>query len=187
MAIKVSVAAFCAMTQQPVPMIRHAGIDDAGLLAELGASTFNETFADDNSADNMAAYLADAFSHAQLSSELADPHSTFLIAEVDGIAVGYAKLHSGDAPEEVRGEKPLELVRLYVSQKWLGRSIGAALMQSCIDEASRKGYRTVWLGVWERNGRARAFYRRWGFLEVGTHIFQLGDDPQTDILMERPI
>jgi GNAT superfamily N-acetyltransferase len=168
-------------------MIRHAGIDDACLLAELGARTFNETFADDNSAENMAAYLAEAFGQTQLIAELADEQSTFFIAEVDGIAVGYAKLHPGDAPEEVKGEKPLELVRLYVSQEWLGRNIGAALMRYCVDEASRQGCRTLWLGVWERNHRARAFYRKWDFLEVGTHIFQLGDDAQTDILMARPI
>jgi GNAT superfamily N-acetyltransferase len=175
------------MTQKSIPLIRPAGIDDAGLLAELGARTFSETFADDNSADNMSAYLANAFSHTQLAAELADPYSTFLIAEVDGIEVGYAKLHSGSVPEEITGEKPMELVRLYVSQAWLGRGIGVALMQSSIEEASRRGCRTLWLGVWERNGRARAFYRKCGFLEVGTHIFQLGDDPQTDILMERLI
>jgi ribosomal protein S18 acetylase RimI-like enzyme len=76
---------------------------------------------------------------------------------------------------------------LYASQEWLGRGVGGALMQACIDEGRQKGFRTLWLGVWEHNNRARAFYRKWNFREVGEHIFRLGDDSQTDILMERSI
>ncbi|HYY58330.1 MAG TPA: GNAT family N-acetyltransferase, partial [Pyrinomonadaceae bacterium] len=115
------------------------------------------------------------------------PRSTFLIAEVDGVAVGYAKLHCGAAPDVVTDERPIELVRLYVSREWLGRGLGEALMRECVDEARRKGYRTLWLGVWEHNDRARAFYRKWDFRDVGEHVFQLGADAQTDILMERAI
>ncbi len=171
------------------PVIRYAGIDDAQLLAELGARTFSETFAADkrNRPEDIAAYLASSFGQAQQGAELTDSRSIFLIAEVDGVAVGYAKLCAGRAPDAVTGEKPTELVRLYVSREWLGRRIGAALMRACIDEAKRKGYRTLWLGVWEHNHRARAFYHKWEFHDAGQHIFQLGDDPQTDILMERPV
>jgi ribosomal protein S18 acetylase RimI-like enzyme len=96
-------------------------------------------------------------------------------------------LHAGDPLEGVSREKPVELVRLYVSGEWHGRGLGAALMQACIDEARRQDYRTLWLGVWEQNGRAQAFYRKWNFHEVGGHIFQLGADPQNDILMERRV
>jgi ribosomal protein S18 acetylase RimI-like enzyme len=96
-------------------------------------------------------------------------------------------LRSGDVEDGVNGEKPIELVRLYVSRDSLGSGLGAALMQACIGEARRRGHQTLWLGVWEHNTRARAFYRRWNFREVGTHVFQLGDDPQTDILMQRSI
>ncbi|HEV2914224.1 MAG TPA: GNAT family N-acetyltransferase [Pyrinomonadaceae bacterium] len=175
------------MTQKANPVIRHAAIDDAALLAELGARTFSETFADVNRPEDMAAYLASSFSQAQQAAELADPESMFLIAEVDGVAAGYAKLRPGDAPDVVAGAKPIELVRLYVSRQWLGLGLGEALMRACMDEAKSKGYRTLWLGVWEHNGRARAFYRKWDFKDVGEHIFQLGDDAQTDILMERAI
>jgi len=157
------------------------------LLAELGARTFAETFAADNRPEDMAAYLAAAFGLEQQVAELTDPHSTFLIAGVDGVAAGYAKLHPGRTPDSVTGARPIELVRLYVSRAWLGRGVGAALMRECLDEAKRAGYQTIWLGVWERNNRARAFYRKWNFRDVGKHIFQLGDDPQTDILMERPV
>ncbi len=177
------------MTPQSLPLIRYAGVDDAQLLAELGARTFNETFAADkrNRPEDIAAYLASSFGQAQQGAELTDSRSTFLIAEVDGVAVGYAKLSAGRAPDGITGEKPIELVRLYVSQEWLGRGIGAALMRACMDEARQKEYRTLWLGVWEHNHRARAFYRKWEFQDAGQHIFQLGDDPQTDILMERSV
>jgi GNAT superfamily N-acetyltransferase len=175
------------MTLKLDPVIRRAGIADAALLAELGARTFVETFAADNRPEDMAAYLATAFGPEQQVAELTDSHSTFLIAEVDGVAVGYAKIHPGRTPESVTGEMPVELVRLYVSRVWLGRGVGAALMRDCLGEARRAGYQTLWLGVWERNNRALAFYRKWNFREVGKHIFQLGDDPQIDILMERPV
>ena len=167
--------------------IRCARIEDAKLLAELGAQTFAETFTEDNTPENMAAYLAASFSLQKLTAELTDPLSIFFIAEVDGHAAGYAKLHSGKALVGVGGQKPIELVRLYVSRKWFGRGVGQALMQRCMNEAREKGFQTIWLGVWERNSRALAFYRKWNFREVGEHIFQLGSDSQRDILMQRAI
>lgn len=167
--------------------IRRAGPDDAGLLAELGGRTFSETFAADNSPEDMAAYLASSFNLAQQTAELADPASTFLIAEIGGVAAGYAKLRAGEPAKGIGGGKPVELVRLYASTEWLGRGVGEALMRACLEEARQAGHETIWLGVWERNGRALAFYRKWGFRPVGEHVFQLGSDPQTDILMERAV
>jgi len=175
------------MTQKVHVTIRRANSDDAGLLAELGARTFQETFAADNTSEDMAAYLALHFSVAHQTAELAHPSSTFLIAEVDRQAAGYAKLHAGELPKEIEGAKPIELVRLYVSQEWLGRGAGEALMRACVDEARNTGHETLWLGVWERNGRAQAFYRKWDFRAVGEHLFQLGSDMQRDILMERTL
>jgi GNAT superfamily N-acetyltransferase len=175
------------MTQASSPIIRLAVSADAHLLAEIGARTFSETFAADNTPEDMAAYVSASFNSAQLEAELGDSRSTFLIAEIEGVAVGYARLHAGDVSKGVEGERPIELVRLYVSAEWLGRGIGEALMRACISEARQQGYRTLWLGVWERNSRARAFYRKWAFHEVGKHIFQLGEDRQTDVLMERSV
>lgn len=178
------------MTEHSTPAIRHAIAADAGLLAELGARTFSEAFAADerNRPEDMAAYMASAFTREQQAAELADPLSIFFIAEIDGVAVGYAKLFpGGEAEGRIRSEKPIELVRLYVSQEWHGRGVGEALMRACIDEARRGDYRTLWLGVWEHNARALAFYRKWNFRDVGRHIFQLGTDAQTDVLMQRTI
>jgi GNAT superfamily N-acetyltransferase len=175
------------MSQNPDPMVRRAGLEDAALLADLGAHTFSETFSADNSPEDMAAYLAASFGLARQTAELTDPASTFFIAEVGGRAAGYAKLHAGEPAEGVEGPEPVELVRLYVSREWLGRGVGEALMRACVDEARRAGHETIWLGVWERNARAQAFYRKWDFRAVGEHVFHLGSDPQRDILMERAL
>ncbi len=171
----------------PSLIVRGGKAEDAGLLAELGARTFSETFAADNTPEDMASYLASSFSPEQQAAELADPLCLFQIAETNGVAVGYAMLRSGSVLDGVTGNRPIELVRLYVSRESLDSGAGAALMQACIGEAKQRGHKTLWLGVWERNHRARAFYGKWNFHEVGTHVFQLGDDPQTDILMQRSI
>lgn len=175
------------MEQRVVPLIRRAAAADAQLLAELGARTFYDTFADTNTPADMAAYLAAAFSPEQQAAELADPRAIFLLAEIEGQAAGYAALRAGDAPSCVTGARPVELVRLYVRQELFGRGVGEALMRACVSEAQQAGYQTMWLGVWEHNYRAQAFYRKWDFVAVGAHIFQLGSDPQTDLLMERAL
>jgi len=165
--------------------IRRGTLDDAGLLSELGARTFSETFAADNTPEDLAAYIARSFNVAQQTAELKDPASTFLVAEVDRRAAGYAQLHDGEPEKGVEGANAVELVRLYVSRDWLGRGIGQELMRACIDEARQAGHDAIWLGVWERNERAQAFYKKWNFHIVGEHVFQLGSDPQRDILMQR--
>jgi diamine N-acetyltransferase len=168
-------------------IIRRGTLDDAGLLSELGATTFSETFAADNTPEDLAAYLATSFNLAQQTAELEDPDSTFLIAEVNGRAAGYAMLRAGEPEQGVAGVNPVELVRLYVSRDWLGRGLGEQLMRACLDEARQAGHQTIWLGVWERNARAQAFYRKWNFRTVGEHMFQLGSDLQRDLVMERPL
>jgi|SRR5215472_12997459 len=175
------------MTQNTPVTIRRANREDAGLLAELGARTFAQTFAADNTPEDMAAYVAASFNLAQQTDEVTDPATTFLIAEVDCVATGYAQLHAGEPAEGVDGPKPVELARLYVSREWLGRGVGEALMRACVAEARQAGHRTIWLGVWERNGRAQAFYRKWNFRVVGEHVFQLGSDAQKDFVMERAV
>jgi ribosomal protein S18 acetylase RimI-like enzyme len=167
--------------------LRRATAADAATLAELGARTFHDTFAADNRPEDMAAYLSSAFTAERLAEELADPRSVFLVAESEGEAVGYAKLHAGETHEGVRGERAIELARLYAAKEWLGRGVGPALMRECLAEARRRGHRTIWLGVWEHNLRAIAFYRRFGFRDAGAQIFVVGFDEQTDAVMERAL
>ncbi len=175
------------MSTAPSITIRHALPADAGLLARLGRQTFVGSFGADNTPENMAAYLEASFSPAIQAAELAEPGSTFLIAEIDGTPAGYARLHDGPPPEPgiVTGPRPVELVRIYSVKAWIGRGVGAALMQACLDEAARLGYQTIWLGVWEHNPRAIAFYQKWGFEKAGTHAFRLGDELQTAWIMQR--
>ncbi|MFO7538225.1 MAG: GNAT family N-acetyltransferase [Chloroflexota bacterium] len=118
------------MIQKPDLTIRHANLDDAGLLTELGVRTFTEAFAAENTPEDMAAYLASSFNLRRQTAELADPAITCLIAEIDGVAAGYAQLRAGEPAAGIHGARPVELVRLYVARTWLGRGVGEALMRA---------------------------------------------------------
>jgi GNAT superfamily N-acetyltransferase len=169
----------------PLVHIRKADAGDHDLLARLGAQTFREAFAPDNTPQDMAAYLARSFGPERQAAELADPGTTFLIAEAEAETVGYARLKLGPAPACIVAERPAEIVRLYAVAGWIGRGVGAALMRACLERAARLMCDVVWLDVWERNPRAIAFYRRWGFADVGTQDFVLGSDVQHDLLMQK--
>lgn len=168
-------------------VIRRATAADSELLAQLGARTFADTYGVDNTPEDMSAYLAENFSPAQQAAELADPASIFLIAEIGESAAGYARLLLSESPSCVAASSPLELARLYVAREWFGRGAGEALMRACISEAKQAGHETMWLGVWERNERAKRFYSKWNFSKVGERIFQLGSDPQKDWVMARDL
>jgi GNAT superfamily N-acetyltransferase len=175
-------------THQPATFrIRRGGPADNVLLAELGAETFADTFGPDNTPEDLAAYLEASFGLEKQARELAEPGSVFLILEAEGVPAGFARLKQGPAPSGVGGTRPVEIVRIYARRPWLGKGVGARLMQACLDEAAAAGCDVVWLGVWERNPRAIAFYQRWGFAQVGTQAFQLGADAQTDWIMARAV
>jgi diamine N-acetyltransferase len=172
--------------------IRSASADDASVLSVFGATTFRETFEQENTSADMEQYLAEAFTPDQQASEIADSAGAVLLAEHisdsgDAELVGYAHLVSGEAPEGVRGAAPLELKRLYVARAWHGRRVAQGLMEALIDTARARGAQTIWLGVWERNPRAVAFYAKYGFTRVGEHTFVLGGDAQTDWIFARPV
>lgn len=165
--------------------VRSATLSDAELLADLGARTFYDAFAAENTEADMSAYLAGAFSADIQAAELADPETAFLIATSDEGPVGYARLRTGMAPACVAGDSPVEIVRFYSDTRWIGRGVGSALMGACLSRAESLGCDVVWLDVWERNPRAIAFYERCGFAVVGEQDFVLGDDVQHDLLMAR--
>lgn len=159
----------------------------ADVITRLSQITFTETFAHCNSEEDMAIYIANDMSHERINGELLNPDNTFFIAFVNDIPAGFAKVRSSKNPAELAGQTAMEIERLYVLAEYHGHKIGAALMQHCLDTANRSGFNTVWLGVWEHNQKAIAFYQRWGFTFFGQHIFTLGTDDQTDLLMKRPV
>lgn len=172
--------------------VRPATVADATRLSQLGATTFRETFEGENTPEDIARYLAAAFTPERQAAEIADPAGTVLLAEHQGPSgdadlVGYAHLVAGPAPAAVQGPAPLELKRLYVARAWHGRGVAQALMDAVLDAASARSARTLWLGVWERNPRAVAFYGKYGFVRVGEHAFVLGADAQTDWLLARDV
>jgi GNAT superfamily N-acetyltransferase len=140
----------------------------------------------------MAHYLSETFTPERQAAEIADPAGAVLLAERRGASgdaelVGYAHLVSGPAPAAVRGPAPMELRRLYVARAWHGQRVAQALMDAALDTARARGAGTLWLGVWERNPRAAAFYAKYGFTRVGEQRFVLGTDVQTDWLLARPL
>jgi ribosomal protein S18 acetylase RimI-like enzyme len=169
--------------------IRPGVIEDAEKLAPLAIKIFNDAFADNplNKPEDMRAYIAEAFSLDQTRRELADENIIFFVAELDGDMVGYAKLQENSTEKCVTGENPVELSRLYVLKDFHGQGIAGKLMDECFRTAKRKNYQTMWLGVWEHNFRAQRFYEKLGFKKVGSHVFQLGSDPQIDWVLEKEI
>jgi len=163
--------------------IRVATAADAAVVSELARRTFHDTFAASNDPADMALYLAGAFSIDIQTRELNDRDVTTLLVEEAGTAIGYAMLRTDHVPECVRGPDPIELWRFYVDRAWHGRGVAAALMARVTTAAQQRGAKTLWLGVWERNDRARAFYTKCGFVDAGEHIFLFGSDPQTDRVM----
>lgn len=192
--------------------IRQPDFSEAAMLAALGRRTFEEAFADQNTPENMAAYLAEAYATAQFEREMRDENAIFYVVSQNGSPVGYAKLRKNSLPDPVENSvsaRPayapwsagrfqndqthlattpcVELQRIYVLREKLGLGVGKLLMAQCVQTARLHGCRTIWLGVWEHNPKAIAFYEKWGFTVFGSHIFHVGNDPQTDLLMQRGV
>ncbi|MFL6467659.1 MAG: GNAT family N-acetyltransferase [Pyrinomonadaceae bacterium] len=169
--------------------IRQARHEDAKLLTDLAYTTFWDAFAHHpkNASEDLNHYMRQAFNIEQISIELADEKSIFLIADFDGEAAGYAKIIIDNIEPGIEAKRPVELSRLYSHQKYLGQGVGQSLMEACIDRARDEGRDVMWLGVWEFNPRAQRFYEKNGFKVVGSHQFVLGSDPQTDLLMQRTL
>lgn len=170
-------------------IIRSGTAADAETLAPFAVRVFNDTFAANplNAPEDMHSYINEFMSVAAFGRELIDENSTFFIAEADGAIIGYAKLQENSTEECVADARPIELQRLYVAKDFHGQGIAGALMDECFACAAEKNYQTMWLGVWEFNFRAQKFYEKLGFHKVGTHVFQLGADAQTDWVMEKRI
>jgi ribosomal protein S18 acetylase RimI-like enzyme len=157
-------------------------------LATLGRQTFLETFAETASAADMAVFLDQVYGSEIQLTELRNPRYTFLLAEMQGELVGFAKLWRDSDIGLPTGETAtgrLEIKQLYVAVDWIGTGLGAALMRRCLTLAEAEHCAALVLGVWEHNQRARAFYERFGFKVIGQHEFRIGSDVSTDLIMRR--
>lgn len=167
-----------------ITKVKHADIAE---LQVISRQTFFETFADHNTADDMQKYLDNNLSTDKLKSELADKNSEFYFATIVNKVIGYLKINFGQAQTELKDKSSLEIERIYVLKDFHGKKVGQVLYDKAIAIAKQAKADYVWLGVWEKNPRAINFYKKNGFVEFDKHIFKLGDDEQTDIMMRLKI
>lgn len=160
------------------------GINDIEKLQVISRATFSQTFTEHNSPEDMEAYLNTSFATEKLLGELNNPNSEFYFAQEFDKIVGYLKVNAGDAQTEQKEEDAFEIERIYVDAQFLGKKVGQLLFNKAIEIANTKKAAYVWLGVWEENHRALAFYAKNGFVPFDKHIFKLGNDAQTDIMMK---
>lgn len=163
--------------------IQKASLADLETLQHISKQTFVETFAAFNTPENMKHYLEENLAKDTLKQELENPDSHFYLAYKEKELVGYLKINFGNAQTENTGEYGMEIERIYILSAYHGKKLGQQLYDYAIELARQQAVPFVWLGVWEKNLRAIQFYKKNGFVEFDKHIFQLGDDAQTDIMM----
>ncbi len=167
--------------------IRYATAADSELIADLSRQTFYDAFASQNTKANMDKFMTEQFSKEILMEEVGAKDNIFLLAYIANEVVGYARIRENNIPPEPGISNALEISRIYATTNSIGKGVGKALMQKCIDIASDKKAASIWLGVFQENHRAIDFYTKWGFEKSGTHVFMLGDDPQKDWLMKKTL
>jgi ribosomal protein S18 acetylase RimI-like enzyme len=165
--------------------IRHATIQDRDVLIDLGIRTFRETFDELNTSEDMQAYVDKSFNPAQVEKELQETGSTFFIAYDNNEPAGYARLRTSHNYENTEDTNTIEIERIYVLRSYIGKQVGQKLMETCVAFALTRKYSSIWLGVWEHNHRAIRFYEKWRFEKFSSHIFMLGNDAQTDLLLRK--
>ena len=167
--------------------VKRASASDIGELQAIGRQTFFETFSAENTEEDMQKYLAEGFSEEKLVAEFNDLNSEFYFALLDDSVIGYLKLNYGQSQTEIKDNDALEIERIYVLKEFHGKKVGQLLYERAMQVGQQMNASYVWLGVWEKNPRAIRFYRKNGFVEFGKHIFKLGNDEQTDIMMKRQL
>ena len=164
--------------------IKKVALGNLDELQRIGRQTFYETFSTGNTKEDMQKYLNQSFSTAKLTSELNDKNTEFYFAIQNKIVIGYVKLNLGESQTELKENKALEIERIYVAKEFQGKAVGQLLYEKAIEKAKKHKAEYIWLGVWEQNAKAISFYKKNGFVEFDKHIFKLGNDNQTDIMMK---
>jgi diamine N-acetyltransferase len=167
--------------------IRRAEEDDALALSVLAEATFRDAFAESNTDANLQLHCAANYGQALQLAEIRESSSETWVAEFDNRLVAYVQLRFDATSPVILGKRPVEIERFYVDASHHGSGLAHQLMAHVLARADAAGCAVLWLGVWERNARALAFYRKWGFQVAGEHTFKVGDDPQRDLLMRRDV
>ena len=167
--------------------LKSCTLENLKTLQEISIGTFDETFRAQNSPENMSAYFEKAFNLEQLESELSHPSSQFFLVYYDDEVAGYLKLNTNEAQSEEMGNDALEIERIYVKNKFQKLGLGKYLFNIAMGIAKDSGKKKIWLGVWEKNENAIAFYKKIGFVQAGAHSFYMGDEEQTDLIMTKSL
>ncbi|MGG1220415.1 GNAT family N-acetyltransferase [Priestia endophytica] len=167
--------------------LKKCTLEDLRKLQEISYETFNETFKHQNSPENMEAYLEKAFNLEQVEKELSNTSSHFFFVYVDNEIAGYLKVNTNDAQSEEMGDESLEIERIYIKNNFQKHGIGKYLFNKAIDTAMEHNKKKIWLGVWEKNENALAFYKKMGFVQTGVHSFYMGDEEQVDFIMVKTL
>ncbi|MCY7917807.1 GNAT family N-acetyltransferase [Bacillus vallismortis] len=167
--------------------VKKCTLEHSRALQQIGYETFNETFKHQNSPENMEAYLEKAFHLEQIEKEVANTSSHFFLVYVDNEVAGYLKVNTDDAQSEEMGDESLEIERIYIKNKFQKRGLGTYLLHHARDMAMEHHKKKIWLGVWEKNEHALAFYKKMGFVQTGAHAFYMGDEEQVDLIMVKTL
>jgi len=167
--------------------IQKITLNEVEALQAISRLTFYETFAAVNTEENMSRYLENDLSLDRLSEELSNPNSEFYFAFCEDEVIGYLKINYKSAQNEHKTANSIEIERIYVKKMFLGKKVGKSLLEHAFDLAKQNQLDFIWLGVWEENQRAIHFYKQFDFEEYDKHVFMLGKDSQTDILMKRKL
>ena len=168
-------------------LIRFATADDAELIADLSRRTFHESFGYVNTKEIMDKFMNEQFTREKLIKEVTEPGNTFLLAFDGDTPVGYVRMREGKKFAEFDSKDSIEIARIYSVNSYLGTGVGQQLMRQCIFIAKELKKEIIWLGVWEKNPRAIAFYSKWGFEKFSEQDFLLGDDLQKDWLLMKKL
>jgi diamine N-acetyltransferase len=163
--------------------IKKCTLEDLRKLQEISSETFVETFKDQNSPENLNAYLERALNLNQLEKELSNPSSQFFFVYFKNEAAGYLKVNTNGAQSEEMGNESLEIERIYIKSAFQKQGIGKYLFSKAMEVAKENNKKKIWLGVWEKNENAIAFYKKLDFVHTGSHSFYMGDEEQTDFIM----
>ncbi len=163
--------------------IRQATVADAAVLAELGAKTFYDTFHTFQTEEDMSKYLSFTYTPEKVKANLEKPDVFYYLAEDNNTAVGYAKLLLDVPVEQMKGDRVIEMEKIYVLKDYLGKGVGKKLMQQCIVAAVQEKFDWMYLGVWQHNTTAIEFYKQFGWEIFDTRKFQLGDNIEDDYVM----